>query len=154
MGRDIFYQTRLLRALSNLTLNASRDGASTASLGNLFHCFTTLTVQSLFLTSDMNLPSFHLKPLHLFLPLHALVKSPSPAFLQSPSRCLEGCYEVSPEPSLLQAQQPQPSHPVLGAPTLWSSLRPYSGFTPTGSCPSHTGVPNVMFAFMMARFCS
>jgi len=31
-------QTRLPRATSNLALNASRDGASTASLGNLFQC--------------------------------------------------------------------------------------------------------------------
>ena len=29
-------QTRLPRATSSLALNASRDGASTASLGNLF----------------------------------------------------------------------------------------------------------------------
>lgn len=35
MSRDIFNQTRLLRASSNLTFNASRDGASTISLGNL-----------------------------------------------------------------------------------------------------------------------
>jgi len=32
----------LLRALSNLVLNVSRDGASTTSLGNPFQCFTTL----------------------------------------------------------------------------------------------------------------
>ncbi|KAK4827968.1 hypothetical protein QYF61_022670, partial [Mycteria americana] len=40
--RDIFNQIRLLRALSNLTLNVSRGGASTTSLGNLFQCLTTL----------------------------------------------------------------------------------------------------------------
>jgi len=30
-------------------LNASREGASTASLGNLFQCVTTLTVKNSFL---------------------------------------------------------------------------------------------------------
>jgi len=39
-------QTRLPRATSSLALNASRDGASTASLGNLFHCVTTLWVEN------------------------------------------------------------------------------------------------------------
>ena len=42
MSRDIFNQIRLIRALSNLALNVSRDGASTTSLGNLVQCFTAL----------------------------------------------------------------------------------------------------------------
>jgi len=84
MSRDIFNQTRLLRALSNLTLNVSRDGESTTSLGNLCQCFIALSVKNFFLVSNLNLPSFSLKPLPLVLSLHALVKSPSPAFLQAP----------------------------------------------------------------------
>ena len=40
VSRDIFNQTRFLRAPSNLALNVSKDGASTTSLGNLFQCFT------------------------------------------------------------------------------------------------------------------
>jgi len=40
-------QTRLPRATSSLALNASRDGASTASLGNLFQCVITLCVEKL-----------------------------------------------------------------------------------------------------------
>jgi len=44
MSRDIFHQTRLLR--SNLALNTAREGAATASLGNLFQCFTTLMVKN------------------------------------------------------------------------------------------------------------
>ena len=35
-GRQPNHQTRLPRATSSLALNASRDGASTTSLGNLF----------------------------------------------------------------------------------------------------------------------
>ena len=38
-------QTRLPRATSSLALNASRDGESTASLGNLLQCLTTLYVK-------------------------------------------------------------------------------------------------------------
>jgi len=54
VSRDIFNQIRLLRAPSNLTLNISRDGAATTSLGSPFQCFTTLTVKNFFLTSSLN----------------------------------------------------------------------------------------------------
>ncbi|RMC13352.1 hypothetical protein DUI87_10887 [Hirundo rustica rustica] len=39
IGRDTFYQTRLLKALSDLALNTS-----TAPLGNLCKCLATLNV--------------------------------------------------------------------------------------------------------------
>jgi len=39
---DIFHYTRLLKALSNLALNTSSEGAAIASLGSLFQCLTTL----------------------------------------------------------------------------------------------------------------
>jgi len=84
MGRDTFHQTRLLRASSSLALNTAREGAATVSLGNLFQCLATLTEKNFFLISNLNLPSFSLKPLPLVLSLLALVKSPSPAFLQAP----------------------------------------------------------------------
>ena len=45
MSRDIFKKSRLLRAQSKLTLNVSRDGACTTSLGILCQCFTTLIVK-------------------------------------------------------------------------------------------------------------
>jgi len=41
MDRDTFHYTTLLKALSNLALNTSREGASTAPLGNLCQCLTT-----------------------------------------------------------------------------------------------------------------
>jgi len=62
-------------------LNTYREGAATASLGNLCQCFTTLTVKNFFLISNLNLPSFILQPFPLVLSLHTLVKSPSPSFL-------------------------------------------------------------------------
>ena len=65
MSRDIFHQTRLFKAASNLALNTAREGAATASLSNLFQCFTTLTVKNFFLISNLNLPSFSLQPFPL-----------------------------------------------------------------------------------------
>ena len=55
----------VLKAPTSLTLNVSRDGSSTTSLGNLFYCFTTLMVKNFFLISSLNLPSFSLKPFPL-----------------------------------------------------------------------------------------
>jgi len=51
MCRVASHYTRLPRATSSLALNASRDGASTIFLGNLFQCITTLCVKN-FLLSD------------------------------------------------------------------------------------------------------
>jgi len=46
MSRDIFHQTRVLRAPSNLALSTAREGAATASLGNLGQSLTTLRVKN------------------------------------------------------------------------------------------------------------
>ena len=48
--------TRLPRATSSLALNASRNGASTTSLGNIFQCVTILCMKNFFLISNLNLP--------------------------------------------------------------------------------------------------
>ena len=60
-------QPGLPRAPSSLALNASRDGASTTSLGNLFQCITTLWVKNFLLISNLNLPCLSLKPFPLVL---------------------------------------------------------------------------------------
>jgi len=72
MSRDTFYQTRLLKAPSNLALNTSR-----AFLGNLFQCCTTLMVKNFFLIPNLNLPSkcgdtdficfLHIPEIHAYL---------------------------------------------------------------------------------------
>jgi len=85
MGRDIFHQPRLLRAPSNMALNTAREGAATASLGNLGQCLTTLMGKNFFPISHQNLPSFSLEPFPHVLSLHTLVKSPSPSFLSAPT---------------------------------------------------------------------
>jgi len=46
MCRGTNHQNRMPRATVSLALNASRDGASTTSLGNLFQCVTTLCVKN------------------------------------------------------------------------------------------------------------
>jgi len=56
MCRVAHHQTRLPRATSSLALNASKDGASTASLGNPFQRVTTLWVKNFLLISNLNLP--------------------------------------------------------------------------------------------------
>jgi len=82
--RDTANEIRVLRALSNLVLNVSRDGASTTSLGNPFQCFTTLIVKNFFLLSSPNLPCFSLKPSPLVLSLLSLLKRLSPSFPSAP----------------------------------------------------------------------
>jgi len=42
VGRDASHWIMLLAVLSNLALNASRDGSSTTYLGSLFHLLRTL----------------------------------------------------------------------------------------------------------------
>ena len=66
---------QLVRATSSLALNASRDGASTAFLGNLFQCVTSSCVENLLLISNLNLPCLCLKPFPLVLSLSTLVNS-------------------------------------------------------------------------------
>ncbi|KAK4821962.1 hypothetical protein QYF61_004966 [Mycteria americana] len=85
-------QRMLLRAPSSLALNVSRDGASTASLGNLFQCLTTLRFKAM-----TSCP----------ITTHPCKKS------LSNFPVLAGCYKVSPQPSLLQAEQSQLSQPVF-----------------------------------------
>ena len=69
---------QVLRALSSLTLNVSRDRASTTSLGNLCHCLTTLIVKkNYFLISNLNLLSFHLKPFPLVQSQRRMTYCPS-----------------------------------------------------------------------------
>jgi len=81
MCRFAHHQTRLPRATSSLALNASREGAPTTSLGNLFQCVTTLWVKNFLLGSNLNLPCLSLKPFPLVPSLSTLVNSYSPSCL-------------------------------------------------------------------------
>ena len=81
VSRDIFNRISLLRAPSNLALNASSGEASATSLSNLLQGFTTLMVKNFFLISSLNLLSLSLKSLLLVLSQQALLKSLSPSFL-------------------------------------------------------------------------
>ena len=70
-----FFFSKLPRATSSLALNASRDGASTTSLGNLFQCVTILCVKNFLLISDLKLPCLSLRPFLLVLSPSTLVNS-------------------------------------------------------------------------------
>ena len=104
IGRVTNHQTRLPRATSSLALNVSRDGASTASVGILFQCVTTLCVKNFLLISNLNLPCLSLRPFPLVLSLSTLVNSCSPSCICS-LQVLEGHNEISPELSLFQAKR-------------------------------------------------
>lgn len=73
MGRDTFYQLRLLMN-SNLAMTASADGAPTVSLCSLCPCLTMLSMKKFFQMFNLNLPCFTLNPLPLVLSLHTQVK--------------------------------------------------------------------------------
>jgi len=136
VSRDIFNQIRLLRDLSNLALNVSRDGAFTTSLDNPFQCFTTPMVKNFFLIASLNLPSFSFKPPSFVLSQQALLKSPSPSSSQAPFGQWKAA--IRSPCSLLQAEQAQLSQPFLTE--RCSSPRiifvASSGPTPTAPCPS------------------
>ena len=84
MCRVANHQIRLPRATSSLALNASRDGAFTTSLGNLFQCVTTLWVKNFLLISNLTLPCLSLRPFSLVLSLSTLINSHSPSCLYAP----------------------------------------------------------------------
>ncbi|KAJ7416298.1 hypothetical protein WISP_72202 [Willisornis vidua] len=65
---------RVVPSPVNLVLDTSRDGAATASLGNLGQDLTTLTGNNFFLTSNLNISIFSLKFFPLALSLPAYVK--------------------------------------------------------------------------------
>ena len=103
MNRDTYISVRLLKALSSLILNVSKDRASTTSLGNLFLWFTTLIVK--------NFPYIQSKRgeilFETIFPCSITADSAEesvPFFLIAPLR-LKGSSQVSLEPSLLQVEQ-------------------------------------------------
>ena len=70
MSRDPFHQSRVLQATSNLALNPAREGAATASLGNVGQGLTTLMVKNSFLGSNLNLAKLpHPKVVSIASPL-------------------------------------------------------------------------------------
>lgn len=83
MGRNTSHWARSLKAQSSLVLKTPNNGASTASLGYLFQCFTTLIGKSSFpmAASGHSALSYHL-----------------PLCLESPScKCplgMERCYHL------------------------------------------------------------
>ena len=93
-------------------LEPCQGGGSHSFSDNLCQCLTTLMVKNIFLISNLNLPSFSLQlfpPCPITTPLWKVPLHPSCRPFQVP----KGCSKVTPEPSLLQAEQPQLPQPVL-----------------------------------------
>lgn len=109
MGRIASHSMRLLRAPSNLALNASweRDIHSFSGHYYYYYYFFNITtwIKILLLISNLNLPSSSWKPFSLVLSLPDNVKSLFISFLQA----LKGHDEISLEPS-----------------PNWSSLAPFT----------------------------
>lgn len=80
-----------------------------------------------FSISNLNYPAFNLKPFSLVISLHFLMQSFS-SFLAGPFRSLVAA-GISTQPSLLQAEQPLMSHPVLIGKVLQSPYQICSFFS-------------------------
>ena len=99
-------QIRLPWAPSNLSLSTSRDGASTASLGSCASASAPTDFFSMYRLSQFRII------LSCPVTIRPGKKLVSLLFISSP-QILEGCNQVSPEPSLLQAKQTQLPQPVF-----------------------------------------
>jgi len=112
MNRDTYRYTRLLRDLSRLTLDVARDGTSNISVGNLCQCFTTVIIKNFVLISDLNILCSSLKLSPFVLSQQIQLKRLAPS-VYSPLQILEGCSQVSSDPSCLQVEQLQLSLPEV-----------------------------------------
>lgn len=131
-----FKSSRLLRTVSSWVLWISKDEGSTASLGSLWHCLTTLTVRKsviffcLFVYTESPVLQFVSIPLVLpsssifFVPAHShIFKIPQVLFLQaeqtwlsaSPHRTDAPVPQLPPHPPVCSLHS-APASPGLGAP--------------------------------------
>ncbi|XP_051625283.1 uncharacterized protein LOC127461479 [Manacus candei] len=111
-------------ATSSLSLNTSRDGESTPSLGSPFQWLSTLSAKKFFLISNLNLPWHSCRPSPLVLLMVAWEKRPIPPPAPPSCQGVAESEEVSPEPPLLQAEPPQLPQPLLTALVLQSLPQP------------------------------
>lgn len=84
LSRDFFDSVGLLKALSNLAWNVSRNEAAMTSSHSLCQCFTILVINYCFLKSGVNLPSFSLEPLFHVL-LHRALLNPAGLYPSCPT---------------------------------------------------------------------
>ena len=109
------------QSLIHPDLEHFQGGLSTISPGNLFQHLTTLTVKKFFLISNLNF--FQFKAITPCPTTTCPRKKSLSSFLVRPLQLLKGCSKVSPQPSLLLAEQPfrigevlQPSDHLCGPP--------------------------------------
>jgi len=113
LNRDTYSWIRLLRALSSLTLNVTRNGAATTSLGNLCQCFTYPNHKKNFSYIQPNSHLFWFETISSCPITTDPAKESVPFFLTSSLLILKDCSQISLESSHLQAEQPQFAQPVL-----------------------------------------
>jgi len=82
---------------TTVSLNVSRAGASTTSLSNLFHRFTTFIVKKLFSYIQSKSPLFSLETISPFPITTGPAKKPVPFFLIKPSLDTESPFSGLPE---------------------------------------------------------
>lgn len=141
--RDSFHQTRLPKAPSDPIFSSSKDGASTASLGNLFHCLTTFIVKNALLISNVNLLLCLIRFIsNPNLSLHALVKRLTLYLFYKPSLSIESLQLGLPRASL-ESKQPPLSQPLF----IGEMLQPPDN--PCGS-PLHQLQPWLFFLMLRA----
>lgn len=68
-------------------LNPPKGGDSTSSLGSVFQCLTSLSMNNFFLISSLNLPWHNLRPFSLVLSLVICEKRLTPTWFQHPFSC-------------------------------------------------------------------
>lgn len=96
---------RLLEVPLSFILNMSRDeDSSSGQPGPVFHHNTW---KIFLLISNLNLPSFHFKPLPLDLSLRSSVKI---SLLLSMLKGLKGCNKICPEPAFPQTEKSKVPH--------------------------------------------
>lgn len=74
---------------------------SATSLGIHFQCFSTLRIKNVLLISNLNIPSFNLKPFPVILLQQTLLQS-VPFFLTAPLEILTGHFHILQERCLPQ----------------------------------------------------
>jgi len=100
-----------------------------------------LMLKNFFLMPSLNLPS-QFKVIAPSLITTSPAENIFPIFPIGLLQVMKGCSKFSPEPSLVQAEQPQLSQPFLIEEVLQplgSSLWPSSGPAPTAPCPACVG---------------
>ena len=105
-----------LNTTSKHSLNTSRVGDSTTSLGSPFQCLTTLSV--IFSIAQMESPLVQIKAIPFSRITSYMVEEAGPQLTTTSLQVVIESNKVSPEPPILQTEQSQLLLPLLIRPVL------------------------------------